>query len=237
MQSTITALQADPMDPDKVHVFIDGKHAVAVSLNVAAQERLTVGQECPPERLERLYQAQELDEIYHKALAFLSYRPRSAREVEMRLRKKGYQPGQIAGVLEKLRTDKYVDDLEFARFWIGNRMAFSPRGPRLLRSELRQKGVPQEIVDEVMQQHEAEQKELAQEAEEAVVESGEDGDEPVAGTDLGNALALARKRMRQYNSLEPQAAKRRLSGFLMRRGYSYSTIDVVWRRLSSSEEE
>ena len=53
-QNVITALQADPMNADKVHVFIDGKHALVVSLDVAAAERLTVGQACPPERIKRL---------------------------------------------------------------------------------------------------------------------------------------------------------------------------------------
>src|SRR5438477_7684893 len=148
MHDIITALQADPLDPDTVHVFIDGKHAMRVSLDVAAAERLTVGQPCPPEKLERLHSAQELQGIYDSALRFLSYRPRSAREVEMRLRKKGNTPEQISAVIEKLRQRGYVDDRDFARFWVSNRMSFSPRGPRLLRSELRQKGVSQEIVDE-----------------------------------------------------------------------------------------
>src|SRR5687767_7008390 len=99
MTDMITALNADPHDPNRIHVFIDGKHAIAVSLDVAAAERLTVGQECPPVRVERLHAAQELDEIYAGALNFLSYRPRSVREVEMRLRKKGHSPQQIEAVI------------------------------------------------------------------------------------------------------------------------------------------
>lgn len=233
----ITALKADPMDPDKVHVFIAGKHAATVSLDVAAQERLTVGQECPPARLERLHSAQELNDIYQRALAFLSYRPRSAREVEQRMRRKGFDPEQVAGVMDKLRAGNYIDDREFARFWVGNRMTFSPRGPRLLRSELRQKGVPADIVDEVLNEQAEGQKEIVQQAEEANAEYDVAVDEPLAGTDLANALALSRKRMRAYGSLEPQAAKRRLSGFLARRGYGFDVIEQVWRRISASAEE
>src|SRR5438046_252871 len=123
MNDIITALQADPLDPDIVHVFIDGRHAMQISLDVAAAERLTVGQTCPLERLERLHSAQELQSIYDSALRFLSYRPRSAREVEMRLRKKGNTPEQISAAMEKLRQRGYVDDREFARFWVSNRMS------------------------------------------------------------------------------------------------------------------
>lgn len=236
-QDIITALQGDSADPNKVHVFIDGKHAVAVSLEVAAEERLTVGQACPPQRLERLHSAQELNDIYQRALAFLSYRPRSAREVEQRMRRKGFEQGHIEAVMEKLRAGNYIDDREFARFWVGNRMTFSPRGPRLLRSELRQKGVPADIVDEIMAEQAESQKEIVQQAEETDAEYDVTTDEPVAGTDLANALALSRKRMRVYGNLDPQTAKRRLSSFLARRGYGFDIIGQVWQRISAPEEE
>ncbi len=147
------------MNADKVHVFIDGKHALVVSLDVAAAERLTVGQACPPDRVRRLESAQEEAQVYEFALNFLSYRPRSAREVEQRLRKKRIAPEQIEAVMERLRKKGYVDDQAFARFWIGNRQTFSPRGPRLLRSELRQKGVPQDLVDAALSEYQEEQAE------------------------------------------------------------------------------
>lgn len=244
MKEVITALRADPVDPDKVHVFVDGKHLISVSLDVAAKESLSVGQPCPPERTQRLRAAQELSGIYERALNFLSYRPRSAREVEMRLRKKGYSPEQIEIVMEKLREAGYVNDKAFAEFWVSNRMTFSPRGPRLLKSELRQKGVSADVVDEVMAEHQEAQAELVQEALEAQEEreaelfEGDEitrEDEPMSGTDLANALALARKRSRSYSNLDPLVAKRRLSAFLARRGYDYSIIDSVNRRLWSED--
>lgn len=232
MPDVITALQADPLDDEKVHIFIDGRHLMTVALDVAAAERLAVGQEMPAQRLERLHRAEELQAIFDSALRFLAYRPRSEREVEMRLRKKGYSPEQIAIVLERLRRNKYVDDKEFARFWVSNRMAFSPRGPRLLRSELRQKGVDQEIVDEILGEQAEAQAEAVQQAEETAEAWGDTlGDAPAPGTDLANALALAQKKMRVYGTLDPQTARRRLSGFLMRRGYNYDVVGEVIRRL------
>jgi regulatory protein len=237
MHDIITALQADPLDPDIVHLFIDGKHVMKVALDVAAAARLTVGQSCPPERLERLHSAQELHGIYESALGFLSYRPRSAREVEMRLRKKGNTPEQIAAVMERLKERGYVDDAQFARFWVSNRMSFSPRGPRLLRSELRQKGVSQEIVDEVLVEHAETQKESRDQAEEIAAIYGVTDNEPAPGSDEATALTLARKRMRLLDRLDPLTARRRLSGFLARRGYNYDTIDAVMKRVLAPDEE
>jgi regulatory protein len=237
MADVITALQADPVDENKVHVFVDGRHVLAVSLDVAAAERLEIGQSLPPERLEMLHAAQEMQWVYEKALGYLSYRPRSEREVEMHLRKKRFAPEQIEAVMERLRQRKYVDDREFARFWVSNRMAFSPRGPRLLRSELRQKGVPQDIVDEALAEQSEAQTELQERAEEVAAEYGLQDDEPTPGTDLANAIALARRRSRLYSNLDPQVARRRLSGFLARRGYDYDTIDRTLKRVLSPDEE
>ncbi|MEO6458376.1 MAG: RecX family transcriptional regulator [Chloroflexia bacterium] len=238
MQDVITALNADPVDPNKVHVFVDGMHMMAVSLDVAAAERLTVGQPCPPERLQSLHSAQEMNEIFERALNFLSFRPRSEREVQMRLRKKGYTPEQIDMVMARLKKLGYVDDREFARFWVTNRMAFSPRGPRLLRSELRQKGVSQEVVDEILAENAETQVQLREEAEEfAAGRDQELDDEPVLGTDLANAIALAHKRVRLLSNLDPQTARRRLSNFLARRGYDYPTIDATIRKVLMPQEE
>jgi regulatory protein len=234
---TITALNADPHDPNKVHIFVDGRHALVVSLDVAASERLVVGQPCPPGRLERIYAAEQQQQTYEVALNFLSYRPRSVREVEQRLRKKGYLPGQIEATIARLSKQGYVDDREFARFWISNRQTFSPRGPRLLRSELRQKGVSAEIVEEILAEHRVEQTERAEQAAEVASIYNLQEDEPAPGTDEATALGLARKRMRLLSNLDPLIQKRRLSGFVARRGYGYDTIDAVMKRVLSPEAE
>ncbi len=234
---TITALNADPHDPNKVHIFVDGKHALVVSIDVASSERLVVGQPCPPGRLERIYAAEQQQQVYEFALTFLSYRPRSAREVEQRLRKKGYSPVQIEAAISRLQRQGYVDDRAFARFWIDNRQTFSPRGPRLLRSELRQKGVSQEVVDEALASYRDDQAQEAEQAAEIASIYNIQDDEPAPGTDEAAALALARKRLRLLSNLDPITQKRRLSGFLARRGYGYDTIDLVLKRLLTKQDD
>ena len=39
MPDIITALKADPGDANKVHIFIDGKYMMSVTLDVAAAEK------------------------------------------------------------------------------------------------------------------------------------------------------------------------------------------------------
>lgn len=237
MQDIITSLQADPMGADRIHIFIDGQHTLAVALDVIAREMLAVGQHCPPSRVAQLQALQDQHLAYEAALTFLSYRPRSAREVEMRLRKKQYTPELIEATMTRLSKQGLVNDREFSRSWISNRQTISPRGPHLLRSELRAKGVAKEIVDEAMSAYQEEQADRAEQAAEVSIEYGITDEEPAPGSDEESALMLARKRMRVLATLDPQVQKRRLAAFLARRGYNYGTIDTVMRRVLNRQDD
>lgn len=233
----ITDLQSDPMDANKVHVFIDGKHSFVLSIDVVASELLYAGQHCPPDKATRLQNLQAQQQTYEAALTFLSYRPRSAREVEQRLRKKGYEPEQIEITLTRLRKIGLIDDTAFSRSWINNRQTISPRGPSLLRSELRQKGVPKEIVDEAMLEYQEKQAERIEESNQIAAEHNIHYDEPPPGSDEASALMLARKRMRILSNYDPIIQKRRLTAFLARRGYNFSTIAPVLQRVLKPADE
>jgi regulatory protein len=114
----------------------------------------------------------------------------------------------------RLTERGYLDDLAFARWWAENRAQFQPRGPHLIRQELRRKGVTSATIDET----------LAEQAE-------------TVDTDA-QALALARTKLRSFhkNGLEPDVITRRLSGLLARRGYGYDIVRTVLKTLRDNGE-
>ena len=65
------------------------------------------------------YQKIKTDENHYsikaKALNFLSFRPRSIKEVEISLLKKGFDKESISIVLDELVQKKYLNDEDFAR--------------------------------------------------------------------------------------------------------------------------
>ena len=63
------------------------------------------------------------------------------------MRGKGYQEGLIRTVLQRLEADQLLDDSEFAVQWIDNRQCFRPRSQRLMKLELRQKGLDERVID------------------------------------------------------------------------------------------
>jgi len=160
--------------------------------------------------LHKLQDADARQSAYDAALRLLAYRPRSEKELRLRLARRGYVPGLVDETLARLRRLGYVDDEAFARFWTESRDSSSPRSQRLLRSELLQKGVE------------------ADTASEAVADL----------SDEEAAYRAAGKRLRTLQEVDYQAFRRRLGDFLLRRGFSYDvirrTVDRCWAEKSGS---
>lgn len=192
-------------DPERVSVYIDGTFAFALPAIAAVQRGLKQGvvlDEAAVRELEGLAAGEKAVEA---ALVFVSYRPRSEREVRDRLRKREFGPEAIEYAIEKMRGWKYLDDRTFAEFWVESRAEHSPRGKRALKSELRAKGVEREVVDIVIDDAEMDEQ--------------------------GSALEIARKRLRSLSSYDEETQKRRLSAFLARRGYDWDVVRPVLAEL------
>lgn len=200
---TITAIEAQRGKKDRVNIFLEGRYAFSLDAFLAATENLSVGQSLDDERLGELVQKDGFQRCYDAAVRFLSYRPRSAAEVRQRLRKNGFHPDVADAVLGRLREQRFVDDDAFAKFWVENRKTFSPRGERLLKLELRQKGVDSETITSLV----------------------DDADDAEA------AFAVAAKKAKSLGSCDCQEFRQRMGAFLQRRGFAYDTASQVVDRL------
>jgi regulatory protein len=202
--AVITAIEAQKRDPERVSVFVDGEFAFGASRLLVAQHRLKTGSELTPSLIETLRHDDDVDRSFNAALNYLSYRPRSTREIEQYLRRRKVADEVAGAVIARLQRIGMLDDGEFARFWVENRMAFRPRGTRALKVELRQKGVSGEII-------------------EAALEGMED-EEPAA-------YEAAKAKLRSFASLDDRQFFTRMIGFLQRRGYPYAVAARVVKRL------
>ncbi|MCE5207678.1 MAG: RecX family transcriptional regulator [Chloroflexi bacterium] len=149
MESKITALKAQKRDPSRINVYLNGKFAFGIDRLVGAW--LTVGQVMDAEKIEKLVQADTLEKAYQKALNFLGYRVRSEAEIRQKLHEAGYDEELIDHVITRLLNSRLAGDSAFAQNWIENRSNFRPRSRRMLRMELRQKGVEESVIDEALE--------------------------------------------------------------------------------------
>ena len=158
---------------------------------------------------------EQLQKAKDAAYNYLSYRAGSVKEVRDKLAQKDYAAEIIEQVVADLERQQLLDDRDFARRWVEARLRRA-NGSRKLAQDLRRKGVGSEIVDEVLAEYAAE------------LDSGE------------RAVELLGKQAWRYRGLERDKAKRRMLGFLARRGYdadmARKVVDQVWQELADEVE-
>jgi regulatory protein len=82
-----------------------------------------------------------------KAYRLLSMRPHSEKELEKKLREKGFPAVVIKEALEKLHDLKYLNDESFAIGWARDLAVNKLRGNRKIIASLREKGVASQLID------------------------------------------------------------------------------------------
>jgi regulatory protein len=201
MAHMITALQVQKKNPQRVNVFINGEFAFGLARITAAW--LKVGQEISESKIVALKAQDQKEQALQRALHLISYRPRSEAEIRNHLHKYQISEETTTEVIARLRETGVLNDQQFAETWIENRAAFRPRSKLALRIELKQKGIDDEIVEEML----------------ALV------------SDEDQAYEAAQKKARQFRALDEQTFKHKLLGFLARRGFSYEVASPVIKKL------
>lgn len=144
---TITRLTQGKKNPNRVNLYLDDAFAFALSIDEVAKNNLKKGLELSDDQIARLKQTDETEYVYAKLLNFLSYRPRTVKEVRDRLYK--YEVKETTKqdyFIDKLKSKGYLDDLAFARWFIDSRNTHRPRSKRYLSAELSAKGISKDII-------------------------------------------------------------------------------------------
>lgn len=195
---TITGLELQKRNKERVNVFLDDEYAFSLSLIQAAA--LRKGQVLAAADIAALQEEDAVNSAVDRAARFLSYRPRSTQEIHQHLADKDMSEAVIEAALRRLERMGYLDDHAFARYWVENRDTFKPRSPRALRYELRQKGLTDSVIDEVLDEFDVEDA----------------------------ARRAAQSKVRRYRGATPTEFRSKIGAFLQRRGFSYDIVrDVV----------
>ena len=221
MKQKITSIQAVPELPSHQQLFLNGTPFVQIHTSVVEKFGLRLGLEIEAEIIKKIIAADEVMQAKNYGLRLLreeknntatdeSGRPRSTRkpkiytksEMEQRLQREGFSRKAVETTLEELIHSGHIRDRKYAENWIVRRQKSNPRGKTVLKNELVDKGIDRETAEQVVAKVRTE-------------------DETKA------ALQLAKKRAKQYRRLPIHVAKRRLHGFLARRGFASETVRHV----------
>lgn len=152
------------------------------------------------------------EKLLGNSYRFLSFRPRSEKEVREYLEKKikneksnlKNNKDVIDSIINKLKEQKFLDDFEFAKWWIEQRSKIKPKALKFIIFELKQKGISKELIEQVL----------------------EDGNF-VIESDFDKAKKLAEKRIERYKNEDKQKKYEKMVRFLASKGFNYDTIKKV----------
>lgn len=201
MAKKITGLKVQQKNHQRVNIYLDDEFSFGLSRILAAW--LYVGQELSDEKIAQLQDEDASEMAYQRSLHFISYRPRSTTEVRKYLVEHQIPEEKIDAVLDRLKNNGLLDDNQFAETWVENRSEFRPRSRRALAYELRMHGLDDQIIQETLENVD----------EEAM------------------AYQAALKKSRNLENLEWQEFRKKLSGYLARRGFGYDIIQPVVNRI------
>ncbi len=201
--SKITDLRTGKGRDKRLNIFLDGRFAFSLGAEVAERENLQVGQELSSNQIESLTGSDEVQRCLEAAYRYLGYRPRSESEIRERMQRRGFAAETIDAVVIRLGEQALLDDEAFARFWKENRDSFRPRSRWLTGLELRRMGVGNSVIDQVV--------------------AGIDDEE--------NAYRAALQKTRHGTPADYQSFRRRLGGYLRRRGFNCEVISHTLERI------
>lgn len=179
-----------------------------ISVETIAECSLRAGMAVDEALLVRLQAAARRVECYDRATDALARRARSRADLERWLRQRGHARDDIMAATDRLAGLGLLDDVAFAQAFVRSRIVGRGFGPRRVVAELGRHGVDRRVADRVLAEYHAELPDAAEMSVEAA----------------------ARKRVASLGTLEPTVALRRLTGWLIRRGFGAGEAARAARR-------
>ncbi len=212
----ITKIEQQKKNPDRVNIYVNEKFALGLKKSSLLEAGLEKDQEITEEELDNLKQRDIEDKNWDRVLNYLSYRPRSSSEIRRYLRKKKVSQTEIENIITRLEDLGYLNDLDFATWWIEQRVRHKPRGRILLYKELAKKGVDQKTIKKAL----AGLEKIIKKIEEIPEQFSNDPEAYLAHI-------AAKKKAKKYQKDPLQKGKQKLSQYLYRRGFTWDQINKV----------
>jgi len=94
------------------------------------------------------------DNLYMKAIHFISYQMRTISEVKKKLKKDTTDSALIDSVITELKNKRYISDDQYVKEYITQKIEFDLVGPRYIKEKLIGKGIHFDLIDKYLIQYE-----------------------------------------------------------------------------------
>jgi len=193
----ITAITQQEKLKSRYSIYVDGKYAFSLSDTALLDSKLVVGQELTKDEVGKFKELSKEDKLYGQILRYTALRLRSRWELEVYMQRKDIPLPLQQQLLNKLSNLGILDDYKFAESWVRNRRLLKSSSRRRLSLELRQKHIPDEIIQQVLAEDETDEQAM-----------------------LRELIARKRKQAKYQDDTK-------LMQYLARQGFSYNDIKFV----------
>lgn len=191
-----------PVTKQKYQIDVEGEPAFVLYKGEVSRYHLEKDREISAEVYREIVEEVLTKRAKLRAMHLLEQGDRTKKGLRENLLKNGYPSEAVEEAMAYVESFHYIDDKRYALTYIQNQSG--KKGRARIQMELRQKGVPQEYIDQAFQ------------------ETEEDTDA------RGVIRELILKKRREQGPME-EKEQQKLYGFLMRRGFSSSDILSVLR--------
>ena len=206
MKQKITDIHPHPELQSYRVLYFNQEPSIVIHASFVEKFGLRIGLEIEAQAIEKIIAADEAMRAKNYALGLLREDIYSKTEMTKQLERDGYGDHTVRTIITELIHSGHIRDRQFAEKWIQKRLKTNPRGKTLLKQELIDKGVDKETAEKVIA-------EVMVEDEEKL------------------AFQIAQKQVRHYKKLPVHVAKRRLHGYLARRGFDSDVILQIIHRV------
>lgn len=207
----ISRITTQKKQTDRYNIYIDDNYAFSVDESVLIKFGLKKGLEVSPEFLEKLLLEDTYRKGYNWAINFLSYRMRSVKEVANYLKKKELQQAVVEKIVEKLKRDNYLNDLEFAKAFVQSRINLTLKGPGVIKQELIEKGLAEKEINESMELYSFEE-------------------------ELEKAIGLLRKKQPAKLKTSQREQDRKMYMLLVSKGFSHEVANMAFQHVKKERK-
>ena len=189
---------------DRIIIILDDKSVFRIPEGVFVLNILHEGDEVTKKEIESYGKKMRLQEARDSANRLLGFRMRSIFEMKRRLKEKDFDQEEIDYIIQNLINKNFLNDEEFGRAFVKEKVQNKKIGPRALKKEIFQHNLPTELMESLIQEVYDEYN------PKALIE-----------------LHLAKKRIKK-KTLINKKDKKRLTDFLIRKGFYWDSIRDVY---------
>jgi regulatory protein len=209
--SEMVAIVKTKYADDCITVELDNGELLKIPYQVTGMYRLEAGRVIDSTEYAQLKEESQRYRCKRAALNYLAISPRSATEMERYLRKKGFDHDLVRETVNGLRNSGYIDDVDYAARYIGNKLGKKLVGKNLLFNELIKKGIPRNVIRQALKESES------------------------IHSNFDEVLAIAEKKYGTLKDKKNGIAK--LAYFLHSRGFDGDLVNAVIDRIRRKEKE